>query len=144
MKLGRHNQPQSAEHASDEWLASLGDRPFVALDRIAGPKTVQKDQEVPLSRVVAGALGRDSWIPEGMKRLQDGTLVPSADYVKQLARERAYVGSNNDPLRVAAFYDNQGGEWYMVDSGRHRVTAAMLNNEPSIIADILRTQVQAD
>jgi len=143
MKFRRHQYPEAVagEQAIDPWLAILTHAPFIPYEQVPkhyGPKDIERDVRVDLGRVVSSSLGRDSWIPEGMKSLHDGTIISSTEHVKNLARARGYNGGSDDPIRLRSFYDSEGAELYAVDAGRHRVAAAKLNQEPNIVADIAR------
>lgn len=123
-------------------LSILGRRPFIEvafIDRSGGQRTTLRGIDISLDRVVAGALGRDSWVPEGVKLLADGTVISSAEYVGRLALSRAYMHSQGSNILLSPFNDPSGGSWLRVVDGRHRVTAAMLNNEATLNCDVLQS-----
>jgi len=142
-RSSRETQPR--EQAIDPWLATLMHEPFIPYDEVPkhyGPKDTERDVRVDLGRVVSSSLGHDSWLPEGVKLLPDGRTIPSTDHVKNLARSRAYTESSDEPIRLRPFESPEDGEFYAVDEGRHRVAAAKLNQEPTIVAHVLRPREQ--
>lgn len=125
----------------DEQRALLEARPFVPenlIEHVRGRQEITRDEQVFVDRIVTGASHEvPSWYQAGrIKKLQDGRLVDSYEYAKELALNRAYAVPSEDKLVLFPFKDATGEEWFGVSNGQHRVTAAMLNNELYLTADI--------
>lgn len=142
----RRRQPEGEPEHEDEQRALLEAKPFVPqnlIQRVFGAHEVIRDEIVNLDQIVSCSTSGDpTWYQAGQtKPITEGRqvrYVDSYEYAGELALNRVYAMPIDNRISLRPFKDETGAEWYMVNDGKHRVMAAIMNNESYLTVDIER------
>lgn len=93
--------------------------------------------EFSLMHVVSSLRAMRSWAGEDApkKHLEGGDAIDSLEYAVQLAVSGDYLRATR-PVIIRPFRDNAGKLWGAVADGTHRVMAAKIKGDATIIADL--------